>query len=732
MSVRPPARAPHRQPLLIGVRAYRLLAALPAAFVVVSGAAMSLVYVSSDLPFSKAFLVVGFLFIAIAGGALISPPLLIIASAAARSSLKRAIATRACDVVITRDELVIEGGQAHGFRAPLADMVSGITESPTEVRFRRADGVTLRVPFPGESEERASLDALVDVIRATALARLHGPPARREPPNVLRCHQCGAPQAPSASEAVRCPFCSAETVVPEEIAAKITALERVGRQRERDKELIGALVRQPGARAANVVAFAGGLAMWCLAFVTSLLSLASMMLLFQTNGPPRLGGLGFVLIGLGLLLIAPVGRALAGRRALHTLTLGFSAAPPERAGGPAGCRECSGPLPEPREDEWLSQCIYCDADNVRIADVSVHADIIERFSERAPSPAELLEEVRRARRASSRLALTSGAFLVAGIAWLWWADPPQPRESGAVAVVPHETERVRSRGDMVVAAGYELTELARVADRGIIDALLPGPEGDVTVLVRGSRSTRVVDSPRGTITAEQLRASKEVPRGWAYDRSSADAPLLLELEEGGRIACLRANGQSEILYGGGVLHDATSDVAAGAAPCSGFAATRASLNGHWRLRRVGPSGARLVRADARYPAVSPDGATVAAAFLDEGWRFQLAVFPEARVAEARWLTRGEGQIAFPVWSPDSRKIAFLSDRVKNDHGGGSRGRVHLFVVDLEGGLEQITDVNELKLRRPLWTERGLHVVGSPAEEPLTHTVYRIVPRARAD
>mgnify|MGYP002623176762 CR=1 FL=1 len=72
----------------------------------------------------------------------------------------------------------------------------------------------------------------------------------------------------------------------------------------------------------------------------------------------------------------------------------------------------------------------------------------------------------------------------------------------------------------------------------------------------------------------------------------------------------------------------------------------------------------------RYPAISPDGASIAFSYRGDLW-----VVPAAG-GEAKLLTTHEGYEFTPVWSPDGKQIAFTSDR---------HGNFDVFVMSASGG-----------------------------------------------
>lgn len=72
----------------------------------------------------------------------------------------------------------------------------------------------------------------------------------------------------------------------------------------------------------------------------------------------------------------------------------------------------------------------------------------------------------------------------------------------------------------------------------------------------------------------------------------------------------------------------------------------------------------------RFPAISPDGKTVAFSYKGDIWTVP------ANGGQARQITTNPAYDAYPVWSPDSRQIAFASSR---------EGSMDIYVVGWDGG-----------------------------------------------
>ena len=97
----------------------------------------------------------------------------------------------------------------------------------------------------------------------------------------------------------------------------------------------------------------------------------------------------------------------------------------------------------------------------------------------------------------------------------------------------------------------------------------------------------------------------------------------------------------------------------------------------------------------RYPAISPDGTTIAFSYMGDLWRVPVGG------GTAVQLTRHPAYDYRPVWSPDGSRIAFASDRFGNDQ---------VFLMDAGGGAARRLTFHSTEEIPFAFTPDGGHVV----------------------
>lgn len=108
----------------------------------------------------------------------------------------------------------------------------------------------------------------------------------------------------------------------------------------------------------------------------------------------------------------------------------------------------------------------------------------------------------------------------------------------------------------------------------------------------------------------------------------------------------------------------------------------------------------------RYPAISPDGTTIAFAY--KGDLYSVSV----NGGEARQLTTHAAFDSHPVWSPDSKKIAFQSNR---------EGSLDIFVIDAKGGAPTRLTTNSGS-ETPIAFADNDHVLYSACLQPTAQSI----------
>ena len=103
------------------------------------------------------------------------------------------------------------------------------------------------------------------------------------------------------------------------------------------------------------------------------------------------------------------------------------------------------------------------------------------------------------------------------------------------------------------------------------------------------------------------------------------------------------------------------------------------------------------------PQLSPDGryvAFVVTSLSQETDAYHSAIWlAETATGHLRQVTAGDKRDTSPRWSPDSRRLAFLSDR-------DTKKKTQLFVLPLAGGEARCVASNKQGVSDPVWSPDG--------------------------
>jgi hypothetical protein len=306
-----------------------------------------------------------------------------------------AIRERASDIVLSDSGLRVESGRASGFNAAW-EAIAGCTVKATHEKSievidtdeKAANFWQLVLELDDASEvvlasaenqrERSSLEDIRESIGASLKERAgerpprakktkgaanDARPARPTKPvaSVLRCGTCGAPAGLVDAPTLACGFCAAVVHVPDDLRARCRAALQRNASQARRNQLLGKLLRQPGALRTNI---ALGLAATPMLLAFPVVSIVAGVLYalcyLRAFDVVLLCSSGLAIVWAFFFLVR--GR-LTDRRAVRLVTLQFAAAAPEKAGAPHRCRDCNAPLIETR-GQLLAHCAYCDAENV--------------------------------------------------------------------------------------------------------------------------------------------------------------------------------------------------------------------------------------------------------------------------------------------------------------------------------------------------------------------------------
>ncbi len=275
----------------------------------------------------------------------------------------KAARRRASDIVFSAEGVSLEGGPYHGRTWRWIEMSptrSSIMTDSSEADPGNETGIAQLLVIQGvpvakstDVAEQATFAAVLDAVRAGCATE---PQALTLDARALICARCGAAVSPADADTVVCHSCSVAVPVANDLRARIRDVASISAERARSHRLAARLVSQPGAAFTNVLLSL----LWAAAFVGTW---AAMRLLMSRHhaGVEALAPLGLCLLALGSARLA-----VASRKALRVLVIGFAARPPSAQGAPFTCRRCGGPLCEPPEGQAVSRCVYCRTTNVLV------------------------------------------------------------------------------------------------------------------------------------------------------------------------------------------------------------------------------------------------------------------------------------------------------------------------------------------------------------------------------
>ncbi len=306
-----------------------------------------------------------------------------------------AVKTRASDLLLYPDGILVDGGYLHGHRIGWRELQPPFAQiedtsarrltlwriflffvtllltkgrriySPVEpVRIWRLHvwqaGQKRLVAETERPIERDSMAAAAASMQAVVQGQRYVEQAPVIAQQILVCHACGGPAVPDDAPAVTCAYCRTAIPMPPQLRQQAAGVKAMAQSRETTAKMIAKLRDQPRATRSNG---------WLLVFT----------LLMFAAWPVGWGIIAYRVLGDGfqlldaLFLALPLAAVLGGfflargrladRGALQMLTLGFGALAPRRDGEPSRCRRCQGPLPHAGTG-GVAPCAYCGAENI--------------------------------------------------------------------------------------------------------------------------------------------------------------------------------------------------------------------------------------------------------------------------------------------------------------------------------------------------------------------------------
>ena len=403
-------------------------------------------------------------------------------------NLARALRTRASDLIVDPEGVVVDGGRLHGTRVLYAELTPPYVdvERKTERRLSIVRIATFLVPgvrtvfrdvsvtrlllfrngerlVVGESDrdiEADSFEAARATMQAVAEDRRYVEQAPTISAKVIACHMCGAAVIPEDAPFVVCRYCHAQVVLDLAVRGQAAAALALEQGRETELRIVAKLLAQQRARRATS-GCSRSLSSCCGRYGRSGCGSSSRasatgfcrwLPSISSSWPCRCRRSSAVSSS-----PAP-GWRIAG--ALALLTLGFGALAPRKQGELSRCRCCQGPLLDGSAGS-VARCRYCHAENIVGVNLRPTVDRV-RAAEKSLAPALHRRTIEKSLWSAASVtavfmliawgwlsyAYAADALAVPGWASAWpWADPGSigavGRPAGTTGVAPGSSSGFR-------------------------------------------------------------------------------------------------------------------------------------------------------------------------------------------------------------------------------------------------------------------------------------------------
>lgn len=297
--------------------------------------------------------------------------------------LLRARGQRPSDLMLAGDGFEIHGGLHHGERIAWAELTKVALEVGKQSKSSDEDDSDLKQLCVYRADKRFELAAAADAGEQESLSELArtleaGRGGLREYKKrkakqedaleLVVCPACAAVVAPVDAETATCAFCQAKVPMRDDLRQKIRDARDVSRRPDAD---VAKLLDQPGAeRLARFLAIAS---VFILPAWPAVIALGTFNYL---NGTFTVASVVWLLLSMLACVFGVFGLAraqLVDRTALRLVALDFGAIP-QGPGKPYLCRQCHAPL-DPKVEEVLVRCVFCDSSNVLGIDLRRDADV---------------------------------------------------------------------------------------------------------------------------------------------------------------------------------------------------------------------------------------------------------------------------------------------------------------------------------------------------------------------